>query len=178
MRQRAAARLGRYLLATTMLARAAPSARLSRVAWSPRLFAPRALASGADAAGVGAVTDEDFMRTALAHARFAYDADEVPVGAVLVDMATSTVLAAAGNCVEASHDATAHAEILCMRRAAAARQSWRLMDCTLYCTLEPCPMCTAALRAFRIGRLVYGAPSERLGAISGSMRSDLSLIHI
>jgi tRNA(adenine34) deaminase len=117
-------------------------------------------------------SDADFMRAALGHARASSDADEVPVGAVVVDMLTGEILAATGNCVESSNDATAHAEILCLRQAAQARQNWRLTNCALFCTLEPCPMCASALRAFRVSRLVYGASSERLGAITGSMRSE------
>jgi tRNA(adenine34) deaminase len=111
------------------------------------------------------------MRLALEQARNSFGQGEVPVGAVVVQISTGMVLASSGNRVEASHDATAHAEILCMRQAALVRQSWRLNDCAVYCTLEPCPMCTAAMRSFRVGRLVYGASSERLGAITGSMRS-------
>lgn len=148
-----------------------PAAPL-RLHGSRRKAAPmRALPSSA-ATGGCAATDEEFMRLALAHARASCDAGEVPVGALLVEMSTGEVLASAGNCVEALHDATAHAEILCMRRAAAARQNWRLPGCALYCTLEPCPMCAAAMRSFRVSRLVYGAPSDRLGAIAGSMRSE------
>lgn len=170
-----------------MLVRAAPSVRLGRSAWSAasqsvaaqrcapsqRLPAARMRALHPAAAAAGhSISHEDFMRIALRHARESHSAGEVPVGAVVVDMATGEVIASAGNSVEASHDATAHAEILCMRFAAAKRQNWRLTGCALYCTLEPCPMCAAALRSFRVSSLVYGAPSERLGAIAGSMASE------
>lgn len=84
------------------------------------------------------------MRLALAQAELAYQADEVPVGAVLVSRA-GEVLAAAHNRTEAAGDPTAHAELLCIRQAAAAAGGWRLLEATLYVTLEPCPMCAGAL---------------------------------
>lgn len=112
------------------------------------------------------------MRLALDEAHEAFSAGEVPVGAVLVDTAQRTVIASARNAVESSQDATAHAEIQCMRRGAQERGNWRLSGLSLYTTLEPCPMCAAAIRAFRVDRIVYGASSERLGAIDGSMRSQ------
>ncbi len=84
------------------------------------------------------------MRLALAQAELAYQADEVPVGAVLVSPA-GEVLAAAHNRTEAAGDPTAHAELLCIRQAAAAAGGWRLLEATLYVTLEPCPMCAGAL---------------------------------
>ena len=84
------------------------------------------------------------MRLALAQAELAYQADEVPVGAVLVSP-TGEILAAAHNRTEAAGDPTAHAELLCIRQAAAAAGGWRLLEATLYVTLEPCPMCAGAL---------------------------------
>jgi len=107
--------------------------------------------------------DEVFMKLALRHAQHAFREDEVPVGAVIVDE-NGNVLAASRNRVEAHHDATAHAEIVCMRLAAGMQKDWRLLKCTLYSTLEPCPMCLSAMQSFRIGRLVYGAKDTRLGA--------------
>ncbi len=108
-------------------------------------------------------TDEVFMKLALRHAQHAFREDEVPVGAVIVDD-NGNVLAASRNRVEAHHDATAHAEIVCMRQAADMQKDWRLLNCTLYSTLEPCPMCLSAMQSFRIDRLVYGAKDTRLGA--------------
>lgn len=107
--------------------------------------------------------DEVFMKLALRHAQHAFREDEVPVGAVIVDE-NGNVLAASRNRVEAHHDATAHAEIVCMRQAADMQKDWRLLKCTLYSTLEPCPMCLSAMQSFRIDRLVYGAKDTRLGA--------------
>ncbi|KAH8068063.1 deaminase [Aureococcus anophagefferens] len=107
--------------------------------------------------------DANFMGLALDEARRAA-AGEVPVGAVVVDDATGAVVAAAGNAIEATQDASAHAELLALRRAAAARGNWRLANCTLYSTLEPCVLCMSACYAFRVGRVVYGAPDHRLGA--------------
>jgi pyrimidine deaminase RibD-like protein len=88
--------------------------------------------------------DAGFMRLALEQAALACAADEVPVGAVLVS-AAGEVLAAAHNQTEASSDPTAHAELLCVRQAATSLGGWRLLDATLYVTLEPCPMCAGAL---------------------------------
>lgn len=107
--------------------------------------------------------DEHFMKLALRHAQHAARDVEVPIGAVIVD-SNGVVLAASRNRVEATKDATAHAEILVMRQAAEQKGDWRLSDCTLYSTLEPCPMCFAAIQSFRVGRLVYGARDIRLGA--------------
>jgi tRNA(adenine34) deaminase len=107
--------------------------------------------------------DERFMKLALRHAQHAARDTEVPIGAVIVD-STGTVLAATRNQVEATQDATAHAEIAVMREAAQLQGSWRLTGCTLYSTLEPCPMCFAAMQSFRVKRLVYGARDTRLGA--------------
>ena len=98
------------------------------------------LASGAPTPA----SDERFMRLALEQAALADAADEVPVGAVLVSGA-GEVLAAAHNQTETASDPTAHAELLCIRRAATALGGWRLLDATLYVTLEPCPMCAGAL---------------------------------
>jgi tRNA(adenine34) deaminase len=109
-----------------------------------------------------AATDEDFMRLALAAARQAGEAGEVPVGAVVV--IDSAVVATAGNRREATSDPTAHAELLALREAAAGLGTWRLNGATLYVTLEPCPMCAGALVAARVGRLVFGAPDPKAGA--------------
>lgn len=107
--------------------------------------------------------DEYFMKLAIRHAQAAYREKEVPIGAVLVDK-NGTVIAACRNQVEAQQDATAHAEVDCLRKGAKLLETWRLIDCTLYTTLEPCPMCLSAIQHFRVKRLVYGAPDIRLGS--------------
>lgn len=98
----------------------------------------------------------DAMDEALAEARAAAMRGEVPVGAVVLDR-EGRVLARAGNRVEADSDASAHAELLALRDAARRLGSPRLVDCDLVVTLEPCPMCAAAMVHFRIRRLVFGA---------------------
>ncbi len=113
---------------------------------------------------LGPARDEAAMALALDEARAAASRGEVPVGAVVVDDTTGTILARAGNAVEASHDATAHAELRAMRAAALSVKNWRLQDATLYCTLEPCVVCLGAAYAFRIPSVVYGAPDHRMGA--------------
>jgi tRNA(adenine34) deaminase len=117
----------------------------------------------------GAPQDEAFMRLALAEAAAAAAAGEVPVGAVLVD-AAGHVVAAARNRTEADGSPLAHAELLAIQSAAATAGGWRLAGCTLYVTLEPCPMCAGAVLNARLRRLVYGAPSPRLGADGGWVR--------
>ncbi|EFN57536.1 hypothetical protein CHLNCDRAFT_20896, partial [Chlorella variabilis] len=99
--------------------------------------------------------DERFMRLALEQARLAFDDGEVPVGAVLVS-GGGQVLAAARNAAEGAADPTAHAELLCIRQAATAAGGWRLLDATLYVTLEPCPMCAGALLQVRRAGLCSG----------------------
>jgi tRNA(adenine34) deaminase len=106
--------------------------------------------------------DSVFMREALKEARKAVEADEVPVGAVLVH--EKRVIARGHNQVELLQDATAHAEMICLTAGAGVLGNWRLANTTLYCTLEPCPMCAGAILASRIERLVWAAPDLRLGA--------------
>jgi tRNA(adenine34) deaminase len=103
-----------------------------------------------------------WMRHALEEARRAFDADEVPVGAVIVH--GRRLVAAACNQREMLKDPTAHAEMLAITQAAEFLGSWRLTDCTLYVTLEPCPMCAGAIVQARIPRVVYGAPDPKAGA--------------
>lgn len=103
----------------------------------------------------------DFMRLALAEAQKAAAAGEIPVGAVLVK--EGKVIAAAHNTREATHDPTAHAELLCLREAARALGDWRLRGCTLYVTLEPCPMCAGAMVMSQLSQCVYGAADEKQG---------------
>ncbi len=106
--------------------------------------------------------DELFMREALAQAAKAAEKGEIPVGAVIVK--NGEILCAAHNLCEALHDATAHAECLAISEAGKLVGSWRLSGCTLYVTLEPCPMCTGAAINARIGRIVYAAKDARAGA--------------
>ncbi len=111
------------------------------------------------------VTDDDtsLMEKALSLARGAAAAGEVPVGAVLVGQ-DGAVLAATANAPIATSDPTAHAEILAIRAAGAALGNYRLVDTTLYVTLEPCVMCAGAIVHARVARLVYGAADQRCGA--------------
>ena len=106
--------------------------------------------------------DELFMQKALAEAAAAAEKGEIPVGAVIVK--NGEILCAAHNLCEELHDATAHAERLAISEAGRLLGSWRLSDCTLYVTLEPCPMCTGAAINSRIGRIVYAAKDPRAGA--------------
>ena len=105
-----------------------------------------------------------FMELALAQARAAAVAGEVPVGAVLVDGASGEVLAQAANATIARRDTTAHAELLAMQAAAPGRGG-RLDGCDLYVTLEPCAMCAGAIAWMRIRRLYFGAEDEKGGAV-------------
>jgi tRNA(Arg) A34 adenosine deaminase TadA len=109
------------------------------------------------------------MEMAFAEARAAAARGEVPVGAVVVAV-DGTVLARAGNEVEARHDASAHAELLALRAAACRRGEPRLPDCDLYVTLEPCPMCAQAISLFRIRRLVFGAYDPKGGGVEHGAR--------
>ena len=112
------------------------------------------------------MTDADYMREALAEAKLAAEAGELPVGCVIVR--NGEIIARAHNACEAAHDATAHAELLAIREASAACGDWRLNGCTLYVTLEPCPMCAGAIVQARVGRLVFGAANPEQGC-AGSL---------
>ena len=116
----------------------------------------------AQPADTEATRDLRLMRHALKEAALAARQGEVPVGAVVAR--DGEVLAVAHNERETLKDPTAHAELLALRRAARKLGSWRLSDCTLYVTLEPCPMCAGALHAARISRLVYAAQDPKAGA--------------
>jgi len=115
--------------------------------------------------------DRAAMATALAEARAAAIAGEVPIGAVVVD-AKGTVLAHAHNRREGEADPTAHAEVLALRAAARVRGGWRLDGCTLYVTLEPCAMCAAACVLARLACVVWGAADPRAG-FAGSLANLL-----
>lgn len=107
---------------------------------------------------------DHLMRLALAQAREAELVGDVPVGAVVVDE-SGEVVGVGHNMRESAHDPTAHAEVLAIRAAAAVRQSWRLEDCTLVVTLEPCTMCAGATVLARLRRVVYGAADPKAGAV-------------
>jgi tRNA(adenine34) deaminase len=113
-------------------------------------------------AGSAGERDQGWMRLALAQAAEAAALGEVPVGAVAV--LDDQVIGAGFNRKETDNDPTAHAEMLALRQAAVYLNNWRLIGVTLYCTLEPCPMCAGAMVQARLPRLVYGAPDLRFGA--------------
>src|SRR3954454_4591009 len=108
-----------------------------------------------------------FMREALRLAKKAFAAEEVPVGAVVVR--AGKIIARAYNQVELLKDATAHAEMLVLTQAEEAVGDWRLTDCDLYVTKEPCPMCAGALVHVRMRRVIYGCDDPRMGAAGGLM---------
>ena len=112
-------------------------------------------------------SDDHFMREALRQARRAFTAHEVPVGAVIVH--AGQVIARAYNQVEMLKDATAHAEMLAITQAQTALGDWRLNECVLYVTKEPCPMCGGALVQARVGRVVFGVPDPKGGAAGGAL---------
>lgn len=105
---------------------------------------------------------EHYMQMALSEARAAYEEKEVPVGAVIVR--NGAVIASAHNQREMLHDPTAHAEMIAITQAAEAMGDWRLQECTLYVTLEPCPMCAGAIVQSRLAGVVYGAADPKAGA--------------
>jgi tRNA(adenine34) deaminase len=111
--------------------------------------------------------DDDAMRLALDQARLALEHDDVPVGAVVLGPG-GAVIGVGHNDREGSGDPTAHAEVLALRRAAAAVGAWRLSGCTLVVTLEPCTMCAGAIVLSRVDRVVYGADDPKAGA-AGSL---------
>jgi tRNA(adenine34) deaminase len=111
--------------------------------------------------------DEAFIREALRQAQKAYETDEVPVGAVVVR--AGRIIARAWNQVELLKDATAHAEMLALTQAEAAVGDWRLTDCDLYVTKEPCVMCAGALVHVRMRRVVFGCADLRSGGAGGTM---------
>ena len=112
-------------------------------------------------------SDEHFMGEALRQAANAYETEEVPVGAVIAR--AGRIIARAFNQVELLKDATAHAEMLAITQAEHALGDWRLTDCTLYVTKEPCPMCAGAVVHARLQRVVFGAPDPKGGAAGGAM---------
>src|SRR5215831_17522505 len=112
-------------------------------------------------------SDDYFMGEALRQAAKAYEREEVPVGAVIVR--EGRIIARAFNQVEELKDATAHAEMLALTQAENAVGDWRLTDCTLYVTKEPCPMCAGAIVHVRLARVVYGASDPKAGAAGSAL---------
>ncbi|MEG0314207.1 MAG: nucleoside deaminase [Erysipelotrichaceae bacterium] len=111
---------------------------------------------------------EDYMKLAIEQARLAMAADEVPVGAVII--LKGQIIASAYNLREAKQCATAHAEILAIEEACRILNTWRLEECVLYVTLEPCPMCAGAILQSRIETVVYGACDFKGGSIESCMK--------
>ena len=111
-----------------------------------------------------------YMRMAVEQAHRASVAGDIPIGAVVVN-ARGDVIATGFNLREVNSDPTAHAEILALRAAGSSLHSWRLTDCTIYVTLEPCPMCAGAITMSRLSRLVFGAWNDEYG--SAGSRWDL-----
>ena len=122
-------------------------------------------------------SDSEFMSLALLQARRAYGLGEVPVGAVIVR--GDRVISKGHNLTGSENDPTAHAEVIAIRRAAQKLKDWRLVDCTLYTTLEPCSMCAGALVLSRIERLVFGATDPKSGMVGslGNLVCDERLNH-
>ncbi len=118
--------------------------------------------------------DEFFMKLALEEARKAFLLGEVPVGAVVVHK--GEMIASGYNQVEMKKDASFHAEMVALKQAAEVLGGWRLQECTLYCTLEPCCMCAGSMYLFRIASLVWGAPDLRHGA-NGSLVDLFTIDH-
>jgi tRNA(adenine34) deaminase len=123
-----------------------------------------------------------FMRQALAEAEAALQADEVPVGAIIIHqdpILGSQIVGAAHNQREGLHDPTAHAEMIAITQAAASLGNWRLEGCILYVTLEPCPMCAGAIVQARIPKIIYGASDPKAGAVRSlfQLLSDPRLNH-
>lgn len=111
------------------------------------------------------MTDDELMHLAIAEARMAEAQGEVPIGCVIWHAPTQRIIGSGFNRREQDHDASAHAEIVAMRQAGATLGHWRLVDCTLIVTLEPCPMCAGAMVGARIDKLIYGCDDPKAGAV-------------
>ncbi|MBL9114918.1 MAG: nucleoside deaminase [Verrucomicrobiaceae bacterium] len=121
--------------------------------------------SGVDSQIIDPKNDEHFMREALRLAKKAAGQDEVPIGAVIVH--EGRIIGRSWNQVETLKDATAHAEMLALTQAEAAMEDWRLTECDLYVTKEPCPMCAGAIMHCRIRRVIFGCPDPKGGGAGG-----------
>jgi tRNA(adenine34) deaminase len=119
---------------------------------------------------IDAETDRRWMQAALAEAAAAGEAGEVPIGCVIVHIPTDRLVAGGQNVRERQSDPTGHAEVVAIRAAGHALASWRLIDCTVYVTLEPCPMCAGAIVNARVSRLVYAATDPKAGAVETLFR--------
>lgn len=124
------------------------------------------------------MTETDYMHLALTQAKLAFDEQEVPVGAVVVDE-NGEVISAAHNLRETNNSPSAHAEFLAIEEACMKRNSWRLGDCTIYVTLEPCIMCAGLMHQARIKKCVFGAFDKKCGALSSlyKIAEDTRLNH-
>ena len=111
------------------------------------------------------MSHDQLMQLAIEQAKLALAIEEVPIGCVIAHEPTGQIIGTGYNRREVDRDPTAHAEILAMRQAAAALKNWRLTDCTLVVTLEPCPMCAGAIVNARVPRLVYGCDDPKAGAV-------------
>lgn len=109
------------------------------------------------------MSDEHYMKQAIVEAKRAESLGEVPIGAIIVDQKTGAIVATGYNVREQSQKVISHAELIAIEKANEAVGSWRLEDCTLYVTLEPCPMCAGAIVQARIPRVVYGAKDPKAG---------------
>jgi tRNA(adenine34) deaminase len=111
------------------------------------------------------VLSPDLIRLAIEEAKLALAADEVPIGAVVLHAPSGRVIGRGHNRRESDHDPTAHAEVVALRQAARELGHWRLLECVLAVTLEPCPMCAGAIVNARVARLVYGCDDPKAGAV-------------
>ena len=111
--------------------------------------------------------NEKFMREALKEARKAYEKDEIPVGAIIIK--DGKIIARAYNSRESSKNAIAHAEVLAIKKACKKLDAWRLLDCEMYVTLEPCPMCAGAIINSRISKIYIGTDDEKTGACGSKL---------
>ena len=133
-----------------------------------------AAAAQAEAAARQLAEDEHFMKEALKQARKALALHEVPIGCVIIK--DGKIIARGYNRRNTDHSVLSHAEVAAIRKAARALDDWRLTDCTLYVTLEPCPMCAGAIEQARIARVVFGAASDKSGS-AGSILNILQNEH-
>ncbi len=118
--------------------------------------------------------DIKYMKEAMKQAKKAYEAGEVPIGCVIVETATDTIVGRGYNRRNTDKTTLAHAEITAIKKASKAMGDWRLEGCTIYITLEPCPMCSGAIVQARIDRCVYAAPSDKAGC-AGSVVNLLNM---